>query len=369
MMKKYAWISAVFFVCLSWPSVSHLKEGNTDPYKVYAIRLKQTLELILLTLNPTTRKHYAVRLYRMTSDARYIEPVSFELPALFKKLRDDLSILDDSYYIRQRANEIVKRGFYLGVTNPNPMAWHAALVRGGDVAFYLKLAKRLNTLREYDLLDTKVIPGVNKMVEALREQKDRLITFLLNRELMKTAGAQLANYVNYLFRLNVVDIRQRYLEGLEEELMRGKPDTAISNAEYIEKIYGMTHVILAASDYYQEPVDRKEFAWIFDYFEKNIETILARTKPDVYAEVGLCFLAANERENPAFSKARDAIVAAIHPEKGMIVSAADGSDPNIAEHRNVLAIMLLDWPRKTFRGPSLRTMSQLQRRLPTQERE
>jgi hypothetical protein len=151
-------------------------------------------------------------------------------------------------------------------------------------------AKLNNTLREYDLLDTKVIPGVNKMVEALREQKDRLITFLLNRELMKTAGAQLANYVNYLFRLNVVDIRQRYLEGLEEELMRGKPDTAISNAEYIEKIYGMTHVILAASDYYQEPVDRKEFAWIFDYFEKNIETILARTKPDVYAEVGLSFL-------------------------------------------------------------------------------
>lgn len=368
-MKRYPWILAVVLVSFLWPLLAYPEERGTDPYKIHAERLKQTLESVLFTFSPTIQKHYATRLYRMTGDTRYIYPVIFGVLVLLRKLYHDESRLHDSSYIQQRVGEIVDHGFYLGITNPNLKAWRAALVRGGDVAFYLKLARRLNTLREFNLLGTKVFPGAGKMVEALRRQKGKLASFLLDQELMKMAGARLVNYVNYLFRLNVVDIRQRYLEGLEQALMRGKPDTELSDPEYIEKIYRMTHVILAASDYYQEAVERKAFAWIFNYFEKNIETILARTKPDVYAEVGICFLLANDRANPALKTVRDAIVSAIHPQQGMILSTQGSNDLSSGEHRNVLAIMLLDWPRMIFRGPSLRSMSQLQRLLPRQERE
>ncbi len=62
---------------------------------------------------------------------------------------------------------------------------------------------------------------------------------------------------------------------------------------------------------------------------------------------------------------RDAIVADIHPQKGIILSVKGSSDL----HRNVLTTMLLDWPHMTFRGPSLRRMSQLQRLLPRQARQ
>jgi hypothetical protein len=366
-VKRYPWILAVVLVSFLWPLLAYPEERGTDPYKIHAERLKQTLESVLFTFSPTTQKHYATRLYRMTGDTRYIYPITFDLLALLRKLHHDQLGSHDPSYIQQRTDEIINHEFILGATNPETR--RAALVRGGDVAFYLNLAKLLNTLREYDLLGAKVFPEAGKMLEALRQQKGKLATFLLDQKLMKTAGAQLVNYAYYLFRLNVVDIRQRYLEGLEQALMRGKADTELSDPEYIEKIYGMTHVILAASDYYQEPVERKDFTWIFDHFEKNIEAILARTKPDVYAEVGISFLLANDRENPALRRIRDAIVADIHPQKGIILSVKGSSDLNSGEHRNVLAIMLLDWPWMVFRGPSLRSMSQLQRLLPRQERE
>lgn len=368
-MKRYPWTLAVVFVSFLSPSLAYPEEQATEPYKVHAERLKHTFESVLFTFGPTTQRHYAVRLYRMSGDNRYVYPIIFDLLVLLRKLHHDESILRDPSHIQQRASEIANHGFYLGITNPKPKAWRAALLRAGDVAFYLKLAKRLNTLREYDLLGARVFSGAGKMVEALRGQRGKLATLLLDQELMKTAGTQLANYVNYLFRLNVVDIRHRYLEGLEQALMRDRPDTELSDPEYIDKVYGMTHVILAASDYYQEPVERKDFAWIFNYFEKNIETIVARTKPDVYAEVGVCFLLANDRENPALKRVRDAIVTAIHPQEGMILSVGRSSDLRSGEHRNVLAIMLLDWPRTIFRGPSLRNMPELQRLLPRQERE
>lgn len=334
-MKRYPWILAIVFVSSLWLLLAYPKERGTEPYKVDAERLKETIESVLFTFSPATQKHYAVRLYRMTGDTRYVYPIIFDLFVLLRKLYHDELGLHDPSYIRQRTDEVINHEFNLGTTNPE--ARRATLVRDGDVAFYLKLAERLNTLREYDLLGTKVFPEAGKMLEVLRQQKGKMATFLLDQELMKTAGAQLVNYVYYLFRLNVVDIRRRYLEGLEQALMKAKPDTELSDPEYIEKIYGMTHVILAASDYYQEPVERKDFTWIFDHFEKNIEAILARTKPDVYGEVGISFLLANDRENPALRRIRDAIVADIHPQKGIILSVKGSSDLNSGEHRNVLA--------------------------------
>jgi len=116
-------------------------------------------------------------------------------------------------------------------------------------------------------------------------------------------------------------------------------------------------------------VDRKDFAWILDYFEQNIETILARTKPDVYGEVGLCFLLAKDKDNQALKKIKDAIVADINPQKGMILSVKGGDNLPKGEHRNVIAIMLLDWPPSQVHGPNFRDMSQFQKLLPLQEQQ
>jgi hypothetical protein len=340
-MKKY---QVVFIVFLSffWIPLSYSEETNS--YKIHAEKLRQTYEPVLFTFSPVIQKHYAVRLYRMTGDERYVYPVIFHLFGLLRKLHYDKIRLNNPSYIQRRTEQIINYEFILGATNPE--ARRAALVKSGDVPFYLKLSQNINTLREYYLLGSKVFPESDKMIEAMRQHKDKLTAFLLDEQLMKTAGAQLVNYIYYLYRIDAIDIRKQYLVGLEKALMKGKPDSELSRSEYIDKIYGMTHVILAASDYYQQPVERKDFAWIFDFL-----------------------LAKYNKENPILKKVKDRIVVDIDPNKEMILSVKGSDNLRKGEHRNVLAIMLLDWPESLTTGPNLREMKKFQKLLPIQERQ
>lgn len=105
----------------------------------------------------------------------------------------------------------------------------------------------------------------------------------------------------------------------------------------------MTHIIFADSEYYQHPVNEHQYQWIYDYFRSNIDTILLRAKEDVIAEVGISFLLAGLNDDPVVEKTRQAIQASINPEQGMIPSVSGDFDLVHGEHRNVLAVMLLDW--------------------------
>jgi hypothetical protein len=70
---------------------------------------------------------------------------------------------------------------------------------------------------------------------------------------------------------------------------------------------------------------------------------LLRAKEDIIAEVGISFLLAGLEDDPVVEKTRDAIQKALHKDKGMIPSVRGDFDLAYGEHRNVLAIMLLDW--------------------------
>ncbi|QSA20910.1 DUF3541 domain-containing protein, partial [Vibrio furnissii] len=53
--------------------------------------------------------------------------------------------------------------------------------------------------------------------------------------------------------------------------------------QYGNKLYGMTHIIFADSQYYQHTVSEKQYQWIYDYYRANIDTILQRAKEDIIA--------------------------------------------------------------------------------------
>ncbi|MCX9565238.1 DUF3541 domain-containing protein, partial [Vibrio cholerae] len=61
------------------------------------------------------------------------------------------------------------------------------------------------------------------------------------------------------------------------------------------------------------------------------------------AEVGISFLLAGLEDDPVVLKTRQFIQAAVDKEQGMIPSTSGDFDLALGEHRNVLAIMLLDW--------------------------
>ncbi len=105
----------------------------------------------------------------------------------------------------------------------------------------------------------------------------------------------------------------------------------------------MTHIIFGDSQYYQKQVNEADHQWIYDYFRDNIDTIILRSKEDVIAEVGITFLLAGLDNDPVVEKTRQAIQSALNTEQGMIPSVDGEFDLTYGEHRNVLAIMLLDW--------------------------
>ena len=76
---------------------------------------------------------------------------------------------------------------------------------------------------------------------------------------------------------------------------------------------------------------------------QNIDTIIKRTKEDVISETGITFLLAGKEKDPIVSKTRHHILNSIDKTKNMIPSASGDFDLAYGEHRNVLAIMLLDW--------------------------
>nr|WP_269809274.1 DUF3541 domain-containing protein [Enterovibrio nigricans] len=101
-------------------------------------------------------------------------------------------------------------------------------------------------------------------------------------------------------------------------------DPMLSTQQYNNKLYGMTHIILAASEYYRKPVSEDNFQWIYDYFRQHFNTIAARSKPDVIAEIGITFLLAGLDNDPVVKKSQHIIRAAIDREKGMIPSVSGG---------------------------------------------
>ncbi|MFA0673072.1 DUF3541 domain-containing protein, partial [Vibrio sp. 10N.222.51.A6] len=166
--------------------------------------------------------------------------------------------------------------------------------------------------------------------------------YVTNEDMVKAWAAQLANQVYWLRQLGEQDVVDEFVDTFKKAYPDDN-DKKLSSQQYGNKIYGMTHVIFGDSEYYQHQVSEQEHQWVYDYFRENIDTILLRAKEDVIAEVGLTFLLAGLENDPVVEKTRLAIQASIDKTKGMIPSVTGDFDLKYGEHRNVLAIMLLDW--------------------------
>ncbi|KFE31392.1 hypothetical protein DN31_1746 [Vibrio mimicus] len=166
--------------------------------------------------------------------------------------------------------------------------------------------------------------------------------YATDTDMIEAWAAQLANQVYWLRQLGEQDVVEPFIQAFKQTYPDQR-DAELNAQQYGNKLYGMTHIIFADSGYYQHLVSEKQHQWIYDYFRANIETILQRAKPDIVAEVGISFLLAGLEDDPVVLKTRQFIQAAVDKEQGMIPSTSGDFDLALGEHRNVLAIMLLDW--------------------------
>ena len=320
--------------------------------------IRQRIESELFTLEPEVQGHYALRMYRMTGDERYLPPIVFDLLVNLENLRSDLSQAHDPGYVAGRCATMRDN------LNPSTRKGRIRIEmfkRWGAVQFYLNLLHTANAMAELGVKNEA--PFKELFQASLAECKpDSIRSFLLDTAVIRGYAPQAVNYVYYLYDLGLADIRQAYTEAFRATYP-DKADQDMEPDEFSDKVYGLTHFITAASRYYQKPVDSAEFGWILDYFDKNLNRILDDTREDVVAEVGLCFLLARRDNDPVVSTCRKRMIDRFDSGEGLIPSTTGRTDLAQSEHRNVIAYMLLAWNSQLHPGPDLPASSYYQKVL------
>ncbi|MCJ8304787.1 DUF3541 domain-containing protein [Shewanella sp.] len=323
--------------------------------KVYQ-GIKNNLELHLYQLPPRVQGHYGIRLYRMTGDEKYANAALVDLYAVTESQAFYACSLEKPGFITTEAEKAIS---VLG-KGPRAKARKKALEPFPEFLFYTDVLLRFSSrIDEFGLTG----PCNDKLITALK--KTDLKTGLTDKAMIKSWAAQLINYAYWAKQLGVGDYVNEYKQAFIAVYPNDK-DSELNKKQYQNKLYGLTHFIFAASEYYQHDVSPKEFSWILDYFEDNIDRILEDATDDIIAEVGISFHLAGLSDNPVVAKTQAHIVNAFDESVQFIRSPMGNPDLALGEHRNVLAMMLLNWPQKLHKGPYFTELKATKKYLPKQ---
>ncbi|MEW6051759.1 MAG: DUF3541 domain-containing protein [Candidatus Zixiibacteriota bacterium] len=319
-----------------------------------ARRIRQTFESDLYRLEPGMQRHFAQRMYRITGDERYAYPLFLDYLILEKNLQATLDSLHNRVWVDRQMSRILDR---MDDGGRKGRLRRQMFEHNGDMALYLEMLRAAYALEDYGVCSTGSLGLCGQAVVELG--KVDLPLFLLDTAVIRVYSAQAVNGVYYMYQLRLGDFRTEYASAFRQTFPDDR-DAELSDLEFGDKIYGLTHFVTAASNYYQKPVDSAEFNWILGYFELRQARILHNLKADIVAEVGLCFLLAGQDRHLLVDQCRKIVLDEFDPGSGIVPSPAGNTDLDLGEHRNILAYMLLEWPRELHPGPRLPDLGSFQ---------
>ncbi|WP_153914537.1 DUF3541 domain-containing protein [Shewanella sp. TC10] len=318
--------------------------------------IQVNLEQNMYSLPPRIQGHYGLRMYRMTGEEKYTNAALIDLITITERQNYFACNIDEPKFIEQQADKAIS---VLG-KGPRAKARKKALKPFPEFIFYSDILLRYSSrIDELGFMG----PCHEQMVKALKAYD--LKPALTDPKMIKSWAAQLINYAYWAEQLEVGN----YVEDYKKAFIAAYPDdedSELDKKQFQNKLYGMTHFIFAASGYYQQEVSAKEFKWILDYFDNNIDRILKDATDDIIAEVGISFYLTGQRDHQVIKKTQNHIAASFSPEYQLIPSPRGNPDMVMGEHRNVLAMMLLDWPETLHQGPYLAETKATKKYLPVQ---
>jgi hypothetical protein len=336
-----------------------LSTGIIGPNKVCAAGLHQRNKEVpeqiqtvymkkLKMLNPKTRAHFAIRMYRITGDTSYIQYILPYARLTAASIKGHLDMWDSAGYRQRMAGTILSR-FPDSEKNRRRIK---LLRKEPEFVFYRDVLEQVYQMKSLGL-EEDMGPALDEAVKRLSIVNWEKL--LLDTALIREYASKLANYMYYLKLLDVADLENEYTQAFKAVFMNGQRNTP-GKLEYQNMIYGMTHFVLAGSGYLQQNVDAKKYAWILDYFDAHIKEILARSKPDVIAEVGLCFKLCGRKDHRVVAMTQRQIVKAFDPAQGIIPPPGKAKKIKYgkSEHRNIMACLLLTDFGQLYPGPHIR---------------
>ncbi len=310
--------------------------------------IREHYEDRLSELPLSLQRHYAQRLYRMTGDEVFLPYNHYYAQQLITTLRRDLDYLaEDPDYLLQHDLALLQARSLRTVRQRQRVE---LLQAHPGMTFATDLVFRMIQLDYYGLLDSALGERSEQGFELLAPLPFE--AFVLSEEAVRHYAAQAANLVWFLQQLGVTDLREPFLARFQSIYPHDR-DNLLSPQEYHNKIYGMTHIVIAASRYYQDTLPSDTFPWITDYFIDQLPRLLETATEDILAEVGISLALTDHIDHPAIGQLRQALTAAYDSDARMIPSPQGSTDFARGEHRNVLAVMLLNWPEELYPGPRI----------------
>lgn len=108
----------------------------------------------------------------------------------------------------------------------------------------------------------------------------------LSPEVLRGDSSFSVNSVFYLKHLGIVDLTPSLVDGLRSAF-HDFDSEGMDDPEYTSMIYALTHVVIAASRYYE--ITAPEYAWASEYFTNHLDEISERVSLDVLSEVALSY--------------------------------------------------------------------------------
>lgn len=320
------------------------KPTPEEAYVETSAKIKLHYEQGLFALSIYKQSHFGLRMYRQTLDPRFttsiradVADMSLRLDKLYHQFHHkadlDAYIHDRLADYKKGKDERSKRRYE--ATRKHPEYFYIAL----DLLHHMARLDDYGLKHQHDDYFRKQLQGYD--FKAL----------FSNKTMTQAWAAQLANQAYWLKQIGEGDYTDLFVETLKKTYPDRK-DYLLSQQQFGNKLYGMTHVIIADSGYYQHNVKESDHPWIYTYFRENIDDILAYAKEDIIAEIGLSFKLAGLYDEPPLKRIEERIYNSVDQDKKMVPSATGSFDFAWGEHRNVLAIMLLNW-QKPNGGPDL----------------
>lgn|GEM_PF-818068 len=334
--------------CGSDDTVEHIVPYDDGQANVIAQRIRNTYEGRFLELDQSAQAHFAIRTFRATGESSQLDAVRVDMARMVHDLDQTLDSLEVKGYLERRSD--------------------LAHAQKRDVTPVLRARKNMFASRKEMLVHRQILYSASKLkdsglhkgefrdeYEGARRhlQQVDFAAFLLDPEVIRHYAAQTSNLVFWLQGIKVVDLEDEYTHAFQSVFMSGE-DTELSEADYQNKLYGLTHFIIGDSRYYQRMVSAKKHKWILDYFDRHILEILTWSKPDILAEIGLCFRLCGLSEHRVVKLVQEYLSESYDSSLGFIPSQTGSTDINLSEHRNAVAYLVLsDWE-SLHQGPILK---------------
>ena len=330
---------------------------NSECYANFSDRILKNYQSKMYVLPIVKQEHFAIRMYALTGSDEYLNPIINYLYLLSDRYKYLLNNLNNDRIIDSENKRL------LTVTELDTEKTKDRIKKSLNfprIAYYLNLLILTNKIYFYHLEGTPLFPDTKSIIHFLKSKENDFKNYILDEENIKIYGAQLINYVYYLYKLGIVDLREPYTNQFKI-VFPDSDDDKLTDFEYSAKIYGMTHFIISASRFYQEKLSPDSFEWITTYFKNHVSEIIARTENDVIAEVGVSLMLVKNSDLNTVNTIKAYLATAYSRAHRMIPDKKNSFDLSKGEHRNILTIMLFNWPDKLTKAPITLLQSMIDR--------